>query len=80
MKLPYERCCIVAAAPIWYCKTCKICHKMLYVSTLDDIHYCDNCVPDNIRKKSVKVNQILEALEHEKTFEVRIEIDRKEKI
>ena len=63
MNLPYSFCCIVTSYNNWYCKDCKKGHGRLYVNTVDDKHYCPDCVPDDIKVKSIDINQNREVIE-----------------
>ena len=54
---PNDYCCIVTKYESWYCNYCGKNHKRLYVNNLDKSSYCDNCVPEDIKNKSVDINQ-----------------------
>lgn len=63
-KYPNDYCCIVTrSSDIWYCKTCNKAHGKLYVNNLDENKYCPNCVPEDIKSKSVDINHINEIIE-----------------
>lgn len=40
----------------WYCKECKKVHDILYFVSKNK-SYCEDCVPIDIKEKSVLVNQ-----------------------
>ena len=55
-KYPRDYCCIVTSTNIWYCKTCKQAHGFLYVNNVNEDKYCPNCVPADIKSKSIHIN------------------------
>lgn len=61
-KWPHDYCCIVTHNDNWFCKDCRKAHDRLYVNNTDKEHYCPGCVPDDIRSKSVDINQNCEDL------------------
>lgn len=54
MKL--ENVVIVAQSKNWYCKRCKRTHEELYIKN-KEFKYCDQCVPEELKRIAIKINQ-----------------------
>lgn len=60
---PRDYCCINTSTNIWFCVKCKVAHAELYVSNENDEKYCPQCVPADIKAKSVNIthnNEIMD--------------------
>lgn len=55
-KHDYE-CIITSHKDIWFCKTCRKAHGALYCDNVNKKHYCESCVPDDIKLKVINVNE-----------------------
>lgn len=53
----YAYAAIVTQANIWFCKVCKRPHRILYIDDIKNKHYCELCVPDEIKKHAIKINE-----------------------
>lgn len=36
----------------WWCKRCNRSHSNLYIDTDTKERYCDNCIPNDLKKKA----------------------------
>ena len=52
----YE-CIITSHDYIWYCKNCKRAHGSLYIDNVNNKHYCELCIPDDVKSKAIKINE-----------------------
>lgn len=56
MRNDYE-CIVTSHSNIWFCKNCRKAHGALYCDNTTGEHYCESCVPDDVKQKTIKVNE-----------------------